>query len=148
MSHSDVSDGTVARQAPLSLGFSRQEYRSGLPCPPPGHLPDPGLDPGSPVSGTWREKVAIWKPRREVSGETTPVAPHSPPAPPRPNLCRPVLFMLSSPETGSLLPAYPPHGHLLVSTTHLKIILISGHNKKNKYFIRKKPPLQMSPSGF
>ena len=33
---------TVARQAPLSMGFSRQECWSGLPCPPPGHLPDPG----------------------------------------------------------------------------------------------------------
>ena len=33
---------TVARQAPLSMGFSRQEYRSGLPCPPPEELPDPG----------------------------------------------------------------------------------------------------------
>ena len=32
---------TVARQAPLSLGFSRQEYESGLPCSPPGHLLDP-----------------------------------------------------------------------------------------------------------
>ena len=31
---------TVARQAPLSMGFSRQEYWSGLPFPPPGHLPD------------------------------------------------------------------------------------------------------------
>ena len=34
---------TVARQAPLSMGFSRQEYWSGLPCPPPGDLPDPGI---------------------------------------------------------------------------------------------------------
>ena len=34
---------TVAHQAPLSLGFSRQEYWSGLPCPPPGDLPDPGI---------------------------------------------------------------------------------------------------------
>ena len=33
---------TVARQAPLSMGFSRQEYWSGLPCPSPGDLPDPG----------------------------------------------------------------------------------------------------------
>ena len=33
---------TVAHQAPLSTGFSRQEYWSGLPCPPPGDLPDPG----------------------------------------------------------------------------------------------------------
>ena len=38
---------TVARQAPLSMGFSRQEYWSGLPCPPPGDLPDPGIEPAS-----------------------------------------------------------------------------------------------------
>ena len=36
---------TVARQAPLSMGFSRQEYQSGLPCPPVGDLPDPGIEP-------------------------------------------------------------------------------------------------------
>ena len=40
---------TVALQAPLSMGFSRPEYWSGLPCPPPGDLPDPGIKPGSPV---------------------------------------------------------------------------------------------------
>ena len=40
----------VAHQAPLSMGFSRQEYWSGLPCPPPGDLPDPGVKPMSPVS--------------------------------------------------------------------------------------------------
>ena len=38
---------TVARQAPLSMGFSRQEYWSGLPFSTPGHLPDPGIEPGS-----------------------------------------------------------------------------------------------------
>ena len=41
---------TVDRQAPLSMGFSRQEYWSGLPCPPPGDLSDPGVEPKSPVS--------------------------------------------------------------------------------------------------
>ena len=41
---------TVARQAALSIGFSRQEYWSGLPCPPPGDLPDPGLEPISLIS--------------------------------------------------------------------------------------------------
>ena len=35
----------IARQAPLSMGFSRQEYLSGLPGPPPGDLPDPGIEP-------------------------------------------------------------------------------------------------------
>ena len=38
---------TVAHQAPLSMGFSRQEYRSGLPFPSPGDLPDPGIEPKS-----------------------------------------------------------------------------------------------------
>ena len=41
---------TVARQAPLSMGFSRQGYWSGLPRPPPGDLPDPGIEPKSPGS--------------------------------------------------------------------------------------------------
>ena len=44
---SRVQFWTVARQAPLSMGFSRQEYWSGLPCPPPGDLPDPGIKPRS-----------------------------------------------------------------------------------------------------
>ena len=41
---------TVALQAPMSMGFSRQEYWSGLPRPPPGDLPDPGTEPKSPAS--------------------------------------------------------------------------------------------------
>ena len=40
---------TVARQAPLSIGFSRQEYWSGLPFPSPGDFPNPGIEPGSPA---------------------------------------------------------------------------------------------------
>ena len=43
-----VTMWTVAHQAPLSIGFSRQEYWSGLPCLPPGHLPNPGIEPGLP----------------------------------------------------------------------------------------------------
>ena len=53
LSHSVVSDsGTpwlAARQAPLSVGFPRQEYQSGSPFPPPGDLPDPGIKPVSPT---------------------------------------------------------------------------------------------------
>ena len=40
---------TVAHQASPSMGFSRQEYWSGLPFPSPGDLPDPGIEPGSPA---------------------------------------------------------------------------------------------------
>ena len=45
-----VTPWTVAHQAPLSMGFSRQESWSGLPCSPPGDLPDPGIEPESLVS--------------------------------------------------------------------------------------------------
>ena len=43
-----VTPWTIARQAPLSMGFSRQEYWSGLPFLSPGDLPDPGIQPSSP----------------------------------------------------------------------------------------------------
>ena len=45
-----VTPWTVARQAHLFMGFSRQEYWSGLPFPPPGDLSDLGIEPVSPVS--------------------------------------------------------------------------------------------------
>ena len=55
---------TVAHQAPLSMEFSRQEYWSGLTCPPPGDLPDPGIEPTSLMSlaliGRWVLSSAIW----------------------------------------------------------------------------------------
>ena len=40
---------TIVYQAPLSMGFSRQQYWSGLPFPSPGDLPNPGIEPGSPA---------------------------------------------------------------------------------------------------
>ena len=45
-----VTPWTTAHQAPLSMEFSWQEYWSGLPCPPPGNLPDSGVESVSPVS--------------------------------------------------------------------------------------------------
>ena len=44
-----VTPWTVAYQAPQSMGFYRQEYWSGVPLPSPGDLPNPGIEPGSPV---------------------------------------------------------------------------------------------------
>ena len=44
-----VTPWTVAYQAPPSMGFSRQEYWSGLPLPSPGDLPNPGIEPMSPA---------------------------------------------------------------------------------------------------
>ena len=62
---------TAAHQAPLSMGFFRQKYCSGLPLPPPGYVPNPGIKFVSPVSpamqvdslpaeSSWKTKVTTW----------------------------------------------------------------------------------------
>ena len=60
-----VTPWTVARQAPLSMGFSRQEYWSGFLCPPPGDLPNPGTEPASLTSpalaGRFFTTSATWE---------------------------------------------------------------------------------------
>ena len=60
----------LGRQASLSMGFSRQEYWSGLPFPSPGDLPDPGIEPGSPAFQTdsWPSEV-----KKRKSGQHCPV---------------------------------------------------------------------------
>ena len=45
-----VTPWTIASQSSLSMGLSRQEYWSGLPCPPPRDFPDPGIQPAYSVS--------------------------------------------------------------------------------------------------
>ena len=66
---------TVACQAPLSMGFSRQEYWSGLPCPPPGDLPNPGIELTSLASpalaGGFITISNIWVPIRYRLGSAT-----------------------------------------------------------------------------
>ena len=56
---------TVALQAPLSMGFFKQEYWSGLPCPPPGDLPEPGMEPKTLTSpalaGRFFTESPTWK---------------------------------------------------------------------------------------
>ena len=54
---------TVADQAPLSMGFPRQEYWSGLPFPSPGDLPDPGIEPTSPALGGFFTTEPLGKPQ-------------------------------------------------------------------------------------
>ena len=66
----------VALQASLSMGFSRQESQSGLPCPPPGEFPDPEIKPTCllslalagrclTTSATWEANIE-WKPRNNL----------------------------------------------------------------------------------
>ena len=77
----------VAYQAPLSMGFSRQECSGGLPSPPPGDLPNPGIEPASLMSpalaGGFFTTSATWEAPSE--------------------LCRQPLFVTGL-ENGSLLP--------------------------------------------
>ena len=54
---------TIAYQAPLSMRFPRQEYLSGLPCPPPGHLSDPGIKLTSPVAPVLADKFFSTEPQ-------------------------------------------------------------------------------------
>ena len=60
-----VTPWTIACQAPLSMGFSRQEHWSGFPCPSPGDLPDPGIKPSSLTSpalaGGFFTSSATWE---------------------------------------------------------------------------------------
>ena len=59
---------TIAHQAPLFMGFSRQEYWSGLPFPSPGDLLNPGIKPGSPtVQADFLPSVSPGKPRKDIS---------------------------------------------------------------------------------
>ena len=60
-----VSPWTVARQAPLSMAFPRQENCSGLPFPPPGDLPHPGIEPISPVYRALEGRLLITEPPRK-----------------------------------------------------------------------------------
>ena len=65
MSISFATPWTVAHQAPLSMGFSRQEYQSGLPFLSPGDFPDPGMETESPfgrqILYCWATWEAPWK---------------------------------------------------------------------------------------
>ena len=78
-----VTPWTVVCHAPLSIGFSRQEYWNGLPCPPPGDLPDAGIEPvplTSPaLAGRFFTTSATWEaplPRASDANDLTCVFTH------------------------------------------------------------------------
>ena len=68
---------TIAHQASLSMGFSRQEYWSGLPCPPLGDLPDPGIKPMSLVFPALASKLfttsTTWEAQKNRQNQSTKV---------------------------------------------------------------------------
>ena len=74
-----LCDPMDCSQPPLSMGFSRQEYWSGLPCPPPGDLPNPGIEPVSlmspalaggffTTSATWEAPPLLRNPQSSMGG--------------------------------------------------------------------------------
>ena len=65
MSDSFATSGTVACQAPLSMGFARQEHWSWLPFPPPGNLPNPGIKPH--LLHWWADSLPLGKPEQTMS---------------------------------------------------------------------------------
>ena len=67
---------TVALQAPLSMGFFRNKYQSGFPCPPPSDLPDPGIEPTFLASPALEDRYLPLR-RLRVSGTRIPKFKHS-----------------------------------------------------------------------
>ena len=68
MSDSLATSWTIAHQAPLSMGFPRQEYWSELPSSFPGHLPDPGIEPESPELAGGFFTTALYDPATPLLG--------------------------------------------------------------------------------
>ena len=72
-----VTPWTIAHQAPLSMGILQARILSGLPCPPPGDLPHPGIEPTSLMSPAWADGFfttsATWEPQKVP--QNTPIHP-------------------------------------------------------------------------
>ena len=93
---------TGTHQAPLSMGFSRQEYWSGLPCFPPGYLPDPGIVPTSGASPALADWFFTTSAPWEAPASTSVNRPQAPGFPGNPSL---------------KLPAHPPGDSALSAAT-------------------------------
>jgi len=103
---------TVARQAPLSVGFPRQKYWSWSPCPPPGDLPDPRIKPTSPaLAGRFFTISAPWEGHSPVMCKTPssirPLLPFQAPRQPGGFTCSPLCFHLAQCCCFVSLPASP-----------------------------------------
>ena len=64
--HCNTVDSRIARQTPLSKGFSRQKYWSGSPCPPPGRLPNPRLFMPLALAGRFFTTSTTWEARTGI----------------------------------------------------------------------------------
>ena len=126
-----VTPWTVARQAPLSMGFSRQEYWSGLPCPPPGDLPSPGMEAVTHVSCVGRWVPYHWR----RLGRGMLLVCHSV----TPSLCDAVVTGLHLVASCSLqdrgaMPPFPPGLRARVSLIYASMLLECEDSKNQRLY--------------
>ena len=122
-----VTPGTLARQAPLSMEFSGQEYWSGLPFPPPGDFPNPGIEPVSLLSpaltGRFFTTSATWE--GEWEGLDSRQIPGLGPSVPHPT---PVSFLRSLLPNGLIRKVHLTfkwlRGQLVSSTGHTMAVMM------------------------
>ena len=100
---------TVASQAPLSMGFSRQEYRSGLPFPPPGDLPHPGIEPASLTSPALAGRFFTTRATQIYNSVLLSI----------------VSKLFTDPPFSTWTELCPPKGHSFSTSIHFKIFLFS-----------------------
>ena len=127
---------TVAHQAPLSMGFSRQECWSGLPCPPPGDLPHQGIEPPSPalqVDSLWLSHQGsshLWSVQFSRSVVSDSLWPHGlqhtrPPCPsPAPGACsNSIVWFCSNSMDSMSIESVMPSNHLILC--HPLLLMVS-----------------------
>ena len=95
-----VTPWTVVHQAPLSIRFSRQVNWRGLPCPPPGDFPEPGIKPMSPTSPASQDSLSLSHQGSPLMPFTTPLAPHSIPCSTPTHILSLVLWRAQDPWLG------------------------------------------------
>ena len=139
-----VTPRTVAHQAPLSMGFSRQGYWSGLPCPPPGHLPHPGIEPSSlrfpTLAGGLLTSSTTWE---ALTGPSSAHHEEVPFPPPQTHLLW-ILLPPASLQSSAFLSLFPTSAPRLLALLQEKSCLMQScdhqkHSKDNLLRERKEP---------
>ena len=113
---------TVASQAPLTMGFSRQGYWSGLPFPSPGDLPDPGMEPASSrIAGRF---LMTEPPAAAAAAKSLQLCP---------TLCDPIDYSLPGFSIHGIFQARVLEwGAIAFSVTYIRMAINNNNNKKKK----------------
>ena len=135
---------TVAHQAPLPMGFSREEYWSGLPFPPPGDLPNPGIKPVSPVASALQANPLslshLGKPKMYVISAHIPLAKVSPTAKPEASGTGRVSIPPMEEAMGQMLKRWAQRSAVNMCTNH-----VNYHGPQGRYSPLKEDPGLQTP---